>query len=478
MLTREEKLMDRSKKEELTMQKAAADSAGNQKISQNSKVLEQGSFWQLLLRLSLPAVVVILIMLIYNMADTYFIGQTGDPNKISAISICMPVFTILSGISTLFGNGGCTTISIALGEKDQSKISRITAFCGFGCLAIGLLEVVIVFCFAEPIVIFLGADADTLADAVTYLRVFSFAGPFVLFANTYGSVARADGEAASAMIANMAGSVSNIVLDALFILGFGWDVFGAALATVLGNVIACIIIVRVIATKKAFLMPRLRSLTLRADIVVPVLTLGLPMTFSTLLSSISNTISNRLMISHGSVCLAAQSVAGKLGMVITMLIMGVCMGLQPAISYNYGSKNQKRLFELLRQLILFTVVLGIGLTAVIYFSKDMLIAAFIDNEEIIAYGRIFVLASVMVGPVYGLYQACQTFLQATGKVAYAIFASLLDKGLIYIPVLYLMNMKFGAYGIAFAHAVTLVFCIITILFLTLRWSRKIQAKKA
>lgn len=443
-------------------------------MSRSEEILKNGSFGKLLLNLSLPSVIIIIIMIVYNVADTYFIGQTGDPSKIAAISLSIPVFTILSGIGTLFGNGGTTAISIALGEGNKEKIQKITSFCFFGCIAVGCLFFLIIFLFTQPLALLLGADETTLSYTITYLKTFSFACPLVLFSTSFGSLLRADGDGKAAMLPNITGTVSNIFLDALFILVFQWNVFGAAFATVLGNLFACILLVLLIFKKKTHLIPKLKQFTFAAEISIPILSLGLPMTLSTVIGSISNTIQNRMLISYGANALAAQSVAGKISMIITMMILGFCMGIQPAISYNFGSKNYKRMYYVMKQTGLFTMILGIFLTIITFFNKDALITAFIDNQDVISMGRIFVIAAVIVGPVYGIYQLSQTFMQATGKVSYAIFSSTLDKFLIYMPVLFIMNHSFGIYGIAFAHAVTMVFTLLITLSLALKWSRTIK----
>lgn len=444
------------------------------KIKKNEKTLEQGSFWELLVKLSLPAVVVILIMIIYNMADTFFIGQTNDPNKISAISICMPVFAVLSGLGTLFGIGGGTAISIALGEKNYDKIKHISTFCCFGALLVGIAFTILTLLFTEPICVFLGANEDTIDAAIIYLRIFAYAGPFIMFSGAYGNILRSDGEAALPMLANMSGTIANIILDALFILVFKWDVFGAALATVIGNIITVILVLVIIFRKKQVFIPDLRHMVFKKEIVVPVLTLGLPMTFSTVLNSVSSVIQNRLMIQHGSTCLAAQSVAGKFGMLISMLIMGVAMGIQPAISYNFGAKNYKRMYQVVRQTLIFNICLGITMATIIFLIKDAAIAAFIKNYEVISMGRIFVLASVVSGPIFAVNQLCQTFLQATGKATFAIITSLLDKGIIFIPVLFIMNHFFGAYGIAFSHCTTTAISVVFAVILSMTWAKNIK----
>jgi len=443
-------------------------------MDKNQKMLAEGTFGQLLLRLSLPAVILMIVMVIYNMADTYFIGQTGDPNKISAISLSMPVFTVLSAFGTLFGNGGSTYISIALGEGDSKTIKKTSAFCLLGGLIVGILAFIIVFFFTEPIAILLGAEENTLSLTITYLRIFAFASPFVLFGQSFGGVIRSDGDAISGMVSNLVGTILNIILDAVFILGLHLDVAGAALATVLANIVSCLLLAFIIFHKKKHLIPNGSDFVPQLDLAVSVITLGLPMTCSTLLGSISGTIQNRLMISHGSVALAAQGVSGKISMLITMLLMGFCMGMQPAISYNYGRHDFKRLRRIILNMGIFSFILGSVLTIACYLFKNQVIAVFIDNEEVIAYGQIFVLAAIIISPFYGIYQLCQTFLQATGKAGYAIFTSLLDKGLVFIPVLFLMDYAFGANGIAFSHAVTMVFSLMIGLILSLRWARQIR----
>lgn len=443
-------------------------------LKKNEIMMEQGSFIELLVKLSLPAVMVILIMIIYNMADTFFIGQTNDPNKISAISICMPVFAVLSGLGTLFGIGGGTAISIALGEKNYDKIKHISTFSCFGALLVGIAFTIVTLLFTEPICIFLGANEDTIDAAVMYLRIFAYAGPFIMFSGAYGNILRSDGDATLPMLANMSGTIVNIILDAVFIMTFHWDVFGAALATVIGNGITVIFVLIILVRKKQIFIPNFKHMVFKREIVVPVLTLGLPMTFSTVLNSVSSVIQNRLMMAHGSTCLAAQSVAGKFGMLITMLIMGVAMGIQPAISYNFGAKNLKRMYQVVRQTLLFTVLLGIVMAVIIFLIKDEAIAVFIKNDEVIAMGRIFVLASVASGPIFAVSQVCQTFLQATGKANFAIITSLLDKGIIFIPVLFIMNHFFGAYGIAFSHCATIVISVIFAIILSKIWANAIK----
>ncbi len=458
---------------------AGNDASGKSKsekssINKNEAMLAEGSFPQLLVKLCIPTVVVILVMIIYNMADTYFIGQTGDPNKIAAISLSMPFFTILSGVATLFGNGGCTSISMALGRKDHTKIKSFCSICCYSALAVGIAFMLIVLFAIHPIATMLGADENTMEYTCQYLMIFSLGAPFVMFNQTYNCVVRADGAASQSMVSNLLGTVSNIVLDALFIMVFHWDVAGAALATVIGNMLTSIYLVYYLWKKQPAFRPYPKYFTFRKEYFLPVVTLGLPMCCSTMLNSVSHMISNRMMIGYGSVALSAQSVAGKLSMVITMLLMAICMGIQPAISYNYGRGDLKRMYGIIRQTGIFTVVLGFVLSTGCYIARTPIISAFIDNAEVIEYGQIMVLASICTGPFYGIYQLCQTFMQSTGQATYATFTALLDKGLFFLPILFIMNHAFQMYGIAFSAAVTLAFSLVVAVTLALKWNKTIK----
>ena len=442
-------------------------------MGKNQKMLEEASFSKLLLNLCLPTILIMLVMVIYNMADTFFIGQTGDPVKIAAISLCAPLFSVLSGLGTLFGSGGCTAVSLALGKKETARIKAYTSLCCCGSLFIGFLFLLIVLLAVKPISLALGADGDTLSLTCSYLRIIALGAPVILFNNVFANIIRADGAAKESMIANILGTLSNIGLDALFILVFSWDVAGAALATVFGNLISCCYLLYYILKKQPAFSLHPKFLSLKKEILLPVTTLGLPLACSTLLMSISSMISNRLMMGYGPVALAAQGVAGKIGMLLSMLAMGICMGMQPAISYNCGRGSRERMNHIIQSTGIFTVILGTLLTLICFFARDRIIMAFIDNAQVISYGQIMVLASISTGPFYGLYQLCQTFLQSTGKASYATLVALLDKGLFYLPMLFLLNHRFGFYGIAFTGAATLAFSLAAGIFFSLRWNARL-----
>ena len=439
------------KKEDSVMKGKGKGAAGS-----NEEMLRSGDYRTLVMKLCVPAILIMLVMVLYHMADVFFIGQTGDANKVAAVTLASPLFSILSGLGVLLGNGGCTAISLALGKQDYGKIKKISAFCVWTAMAVGLVFSAVVLSLMDPVCRLLGTNADTTSFTAEYLRVIALGAPVIMLTNVVPALIRADGSTTDSMIGNMIGTVLNIVLDPLLITTFGMGVSGAAVATVAANVVSLVFFAFFFRTKGKIYSVSPRQISLRREVVLPVVSLGLPMSIATILGSISGTVANNLMMEYGSVAVAGNSVAGRIGQLISMTVMGICMGMQPAISYNYSAKNKMRLIEILKKTTGLAVIAGTVLSLLCLLFRDQLLNAFLNDPNVLTIGRICLLASIVIGPFYGFYQICTTYLQASGKSRPAIIVSLLEKGLVYIPVLFIMKFAFGMYGIVFAGTVTTV----------------------
>ena len=447
----------------------------NEKNEKNEQMLQTGSFLQLVCNLCVPTIVIMLVMVLYNMADTYFIGKTGDPCKIAAVSLCGPVFSILSGLGTLLGSGGCTVVSLALGKKEYRTIKACTSLCCYASLAIGLVFTAVVLLNLTGIGNAIGANADTLEYTRTYLRILAVGGPVILFGNVFKNLIRADGSAKQSMISNGLGTIANIILDPILILGAGMGVAGAAVATVAGNLLSFFYLLWYVRKKQKTFSLRISDISLKKEIVMPVVTLGLPLACSTIMMSVSQVFMNHVLAGYGSVAVAASGVAGKVSMVVSMVAMGLCMGMQPAISYNFGAGTYKRMYRIIRNLGILAVVVGGLLTIGCLLGKSQLTAMFIEHEEVILLGERMVTASMLMGPLYGLYQLCTMFLQSTGKASYATLVALLDKGVLYLPILFGLNMLFGLNGVIYTAPLTDMLSLLVGAALCAAWKRKIPA---
>lgn len=443
-------------------------------MSKNEEMLQKESMGKLLAKMCIPSVIIMVVIVIYNMADIYFIGKTNDYNKIAAVSMSGPMFSVLQAIGTLFGGGGMVALATALGKEDESKVRKITSFCCYGSIIIGLLFAIAVNVFAYPLVLVMGATSQFMEDMIVYIRILAIGAPVILFANVFGNIVRADGSAKESMIGNIIGTVCNIILDPILIMGLHMGVAGAAIATVIGNLLNCIYLVSYIIKNQKKFSLKWQDFSMKQGLPWEIVSLGFPLAASTILMSFASMIQNKLLVGYGDVVVAASGVAGKVGMLIAMVIMGICMGVQPAIAYSYGSGNKKRMGEIIKSTGILAVVTGTILTVVCFIFRNPMVAAFIQDDTLISFGQKMVIGGIITGPVYGLYQLSASFLQSTGKVSYASFVSLLRQGIVFIPLIFLLNILFGLNGLIFAGAVSDVISVVIGGILAIRWYRSMD----
>ncbi len=439
----------------------------------NEKLMREGSVAELLLKMSLPVILIMMVTVLYNLADVFFIGRFGDRYQLAAISLAGPVFSTISAFNTLIGFGGCTACSIALGEGRYDMVRKYSSFVLYASLGLGIILAVLILGGMPLLLSLLGTNEETAGYAAQYLRVLGLGAPFLVMSGALGNTARADGDAKNAMLASLTGTLLNVALDPIFIAVFRWGCAGAALATVIGNIVSLLLLLKAVRKKEAFSLS-VREFTLEKDISLRVLGLGLPMAASTLLMSFSSAISNRLTVSYGNVVVAARSVAGKSALLIPMIVMGLCMGVQPAISYVYGCRDRARLRRIVLGVGAVCVGLALAMSALFFIFRGQFVAAFSQDEEIIALGKTMMLGTLIAVPMEGGYHMCSTFLQATGKVSFATLTTLMQKGLVFLPVLLLMERAFGLNGIIFANAVTTLISTSIALLLCRKWSREMM----
>ena len=424
------------------------------------EVFETDRTWRLLLQLSIPSVLTTLIMLLYNLADVFFIGQLQDRTQVAAVSLCSPIFSLVSSLGMLFGNGGCIRCATLLGKKDHDSVRSVSSFCFWGGLVTGVLLSFCMTLFLPRTLTLLGASEQTGTPARGYLSVMVSGIPLMLFCQSISALLRSDGEVRMPMYGNMIGSVSNILLDPLLILVMGRGVRGAAEATIIANALNALWLIMLLYRKRGLFSVSLKDLKLRWDVTGGVLLLGLPMMINTLLTSFSGVLNNRFLTGYGDLFLAANGVSSKLRMILSMLIMGICLGIQPAISYYHGAKDRARMKNILRVTLLCTTAIGIALSIGFYVFRDGLISLFINDPEVIKYGSIMVIGSMIAGPLHGILQLSISYLQGTGSVTMATGFSLFRQ-LIHILLLALMNAAFGFMGLVFSSSATTFVCAAT-----------------
>ena len=263
-----------------------------------------------------------LMVLIYNLADTFFIGQTHNDILLAAVSLATPVFLIFMAVGTVFGMGGTSVISRALGEGRTEYAKKVCSFCMWGCIVVGITISALFLIFMDSILALVGASADTWEPAKTYLAIVAFGGPFVLISNCYSNVIRAGGNSTQAMTGQLLGNLVNVVLDPIMILGLNWGIAGAAIATVIGNVLGAGYYILYFVRGKSSLSIRLQDFSMKDKICSGVLAIGIPASLGSLLMSVSQIIINSQMAGYDDMAVAGIGVAMK----VTMMTGMVCIG--------------------------------------------------------------------------------------------------------------------------------------------------------
>ncbi len=419
----------------------------------NKYLFEEAPVSRAVMTMAVPTIISMLVVVIYNMADTFFIGQTGDPMQVAAVSLATPVFMVFMALGNLFGIGGSSAISRALGEKKPERARNISSFCCYASLGLGVFMALLFLAGMDVILAMIGASANTIEFAREYLTYIAFGGPFIIFGTAFGNILRGEGAARESMIGNMIGTVTNIVLDPVMILGLGWGVAGAAIATVIGNLAASLFYVGYFLQKKSSLSIRLKDFRMGDRIAASVASIGIPASLNNILMSCANIVLNLMLGGYGDTPVAAMGVAMKSNMIVVLLQIGLCAGIQPLIGYNYGARNRKRLLQVFRFTGIFAVVMGSILTAVMVMAKRFVVQAFINDPEVIAYGMQMVIALQLSGPFIGILFLCINTIQGMGKAIPSLILTVCRQGLIFIPLIIILNKVVGLNGVIYAQSV-------------------------
>jgi multidrug efflux pump len=416
----------------------------------NEAMFRTGSVWRAIFTMAVPSVVIIFVMFLYNIADMFFVGCLGDTAQVAAVSVVGPVFSILAAAATMLGAGGCTIIARCFGAGEVEKGRVYSSLCCWAGTLLGVLVCAILLLCGTPLLRMLGSTPETTAYARQYLQVLAVGAPFLVLANTAAMLLRAEGAVKDGLIGNLLGTVTNLLLDPLFILAFRWGVTGAA-ASVLGNVVATGFYMRYITRKGTVLTVDPRFALQKPAALGEILVIGLPNGIGSLLSGFASTFSNRLLSAYGTGAIAAMAAAGKTTMLIGMITMAICMGCQPLLAYSYGAGDKRRLRELLKNIGLLTMGIGLAAGVACLLGRKALIGMFIKEAAVTALGEKLVVWLVLGSPVIGLTYLATNLLQSVNKAMSAVVLSLLRQGLLLLPLLYGLNFFFGVAGIAAAH---------------------------
>lgn len=392
----------------------------------------------------IPSIVSMIMVLVYNLADTFFIGQTKNAYMVAAVSVATPAFLFFMAVGMLFGIGGTSLISRMLGEGNGDKAKNTSSFCFWTGLFIGIFAMILIWIFVTPICRVIGASDDTLDYATQYLRIVAIGIPFLIVGNSFSNIIRAEGHAKTAMMGMIIGNMMNIILDPVMILGFGWNVAGAAVATVIGNIGAALFYGYHLLSKNTMLSIHLRDYRAGRGIAMGVFAIGIPASLNSILMSTSNIVVNNLMRNYGDMAVAGLGVAMKVNMIVVMLLIGLGSGIQPLLGYCYGAGNKKRYMDVLKFSLCLAFGLSLIMTVVCYCGAGPLVKAFLEDSSAFEYGMSFARIYIYSGPIMGILFVLMNAIQSTGAALPALILSVSRQGFLYLPILFAFSRIFDS----------------------------------
>jgi len=408
--------------------------------------------------LSVPSVISSLVMVIYSLADTFFVGMMNDPVQNAAVTLAAPLLLAFNAVNNLFGIGSSSMMSRALGRKDYDTVYRSSAFGFYASLICSLLFSLLYGVLQSSILVMLGANAETIQATANYLfwTVLLGSAPSILNV-VLAYLVRAEGSSLHASIGTMCGCLLNIMLDPIFILPWGLNLgaAGAGCATCLSNTVACLYFFVLLFVKRGKTYVCIKPSMFRPSkqIVKGVCGVGIPASIQNLLNVTGMTILNNFTSAYGSDPVAAMGIAQRVNMVPFQIAMGFSQGIMPLISYNYASGNIKRM----KKTFMFTAKISLGFILAVMltfvFAAEPIISMFMKNESIVAYGAAF-----QRGFCFALPFLCIDFLalgvfQSCGMGMKSFIFAVVRKIVLEIPALFVLNWLFPLYGLAYAQFV-------------------------
>ncbi|MCO8194152.1 MULTISPECIES: MATE family efflux transporter [Anaerofustis] len=420
----------------------------------DSKIFNDEKVSRAYIKLSLPLVFSMVITLIYNLADTFFVAQTNDTNIVAGVSLGMPLFTLLMAVGNIFGQGGASLISRLLGRKDEISVRQVSSFCFYITIITGLIITLLMLIFRIPLLYIIGANEETFFHASNYYFYLAIGAPAIMLSFIHSNLLRSEGMSKESMAGTIIGALVNIILDPIFISYFGWGAGGAAIATVIGYIFTDIFFIFIVLKKSKILSVNFKELKIPLKHVWQILGIGIPAAIVNLMQSVSVVLMNQFLLPYGNDKIAAMGIVLKVSMIALLLLTGLAFGGEPLFGYYYGAGDKKRLVKLLKFCLYFISIVAIAITAVIFICAPMMIKCFMNNQSIIEQGTIMLRFQVITMVFVGLILLMTIIFQSMGKVVGSFILSISRQGIIFLAVLIISYHVAGYMGIIMSQAIS------------------------
>ena len=445
--------------------------------------LGEGKVSSLLFKLALPAIIAQLVNVLYNIVDRIFIGRIPNGEiAMAGVGVAFPIIMIVSAFSALIGMGGAPIAAIKMGAKDNDEAEKIMSNSFSMLIIIGAILTVVFLVFKEPILYAFGASDKTINYAIDYLTLYLIGTVFVQIALGMNPFVNTQGFAKTGMLTVMIGAVINIVLDPIFIFIFNMGVKGAALATVCGQLVSALWVLKFLFGKTSVLKIRKKYLVPKLNVILPVIALGLsPFIMQGTESLVIIIMNNQLSIYGGDLAIGAMTIMSSIMQIVMLPLMGLSQGAQPIISYNYGAKKMERIKATFK-LLLISCLVYTGLMWVLLMIVPKIFVLIFNNNpnlvEITSWSIKIYFAGVIM---FGAQIACQQTFLALGQAKTSLILALLRKIILLIPLAFILPNFFeeGLKGVLMAEPVAdILAATITLICFIIFYKKKLNIDEA
>ena len=428
------------------------------------KILKEENIDKALFKLGIPMVISLLVAALYNVVDTYFVSGLGK-EAVAAVSVAFPIQLIFLGIGLTFGAGAGSYISRLLGGNNKKEASIVATVALISSAILGIITAIALFCYLEGVLKFMGAIPSIMEISKSYTGIFIVGGILGTVNVTLGNLAVAQGAAKISLKAMIVGSISNMILDPIFIFGLNLGVRGAAIATLIARVITSLMYLIYFIGDKNLIEIKLPNFKPTFAIYKEVLKIGISMLILQILQTISISKISYAASFYGEEAIAAMGIVLRIITLGTNVVFGYMKGLQPLAGFNYGAKNYERVREAIKASIKWTNVFCVLWTVIVYIFAPSILSIFGTDENVLNIAMPALRAALIMFITFGFQFTYSTLYLSTGKALGGVFLNSLRQGIVFIPIILLLPKFMGLNGVIYAQTISdLITTIITIPF--------------
>ncbi|MDU6483653.1 MAG: MATE family efflux transporter [Paeniclostridium sordellii] len=437
----------------------------------NIKYLKDEPIKKAIAHLSIPMMIGMSAGTIYNVINAYFIGLVHDTAMLSAITLGLPIFTVLMAFGNMFGVGGGTFITRLVAQNEVDRAKKVAGYTFYTSIIVGLLIAVFACLLMNPIVKLLGADSNTLNYTTQYSTTLFIGGFTVILNFALEQIVRSEGASKESMYGMFVSVVVSIILDILFILVLDLHVYGAALSMVIANIASSIYYIWYLNAKSENLKGFLYHFKISVKDQIEIYKIGVSELIQCAFLIVTTLLLNNFAMEYGDSVVASFGIALRIAQLPEFFTMGIVLGVMPLIAYNFSNKNISRLKEGIKYSSIFIISIAVVFAGIVYMFRGQVIQAFSDDPSVLSIGA-YILVAMLVSALFnGMTTLFMTIYQASGEgMATGIMA--ISQGCLYIPMVIVLHYYFGLHGLVWSITITeVITCLIGVI-LYIPYSKK------